>query len=93
MNKYDKNKQAMSLLVESSMEAPHGWDKGFEYPHELMTGEAPFKHRDNWYLYIWNTDDSGKKDIAVYNFGTDIVEDYADFQAMMQGDVGNVPEA
>lgn len=75
----------VKTFLNEQSEPPSNWKSGFKQsknhdydsPLRLMSGEEPFRVRDNWFLYIW---DERINDIVVYDFSTDMTIPYQDFQ-------------
>lgn len=58
---------------------PINWKSGFGGELKLRQGEEPFVVNGVWYLYVT---DVAINDIVVYNFSTDMIESYENFQKM-----------
>jgi hypothetical protein len=89
--------QKLSKIVKTFLkendQPPSNWQSGFKQskdddfdsPLRLMRGENPFRIGEKWYLYIW---DEQINDIAVFDFSSDLVIPYQDFQRK----IGMIPE-
>lgn len=79
-------KECIRSILSENTEYPTNWNVGF-YPIntdskiKLMNGETPFKIGDRWYLYVW---DMEKNDNAVYDYASDMLIDYSDFQDKLE---------
>jgi hypothetical protein len=62
------------------MTKPTNWQSGWTGDLRLPSGEEPFLINGQWYLYVWDT---AIKDHRVYEFATDMLWDYSDFQNMI----------
>ena len=62
----------------SGFKPPVSWDKGFQHPLELKSGEVPFQLNGKWYLYIYDKDAKGSESEVAYDYSTDMIMSYAD---------------
>lgn len=77
-------KQLIKEVIQDLNTPPTNWDKGWELPLQLRKGEEPFRIGEKWYLFV--TDKrlkNGAGDVVAYDFGTDMIMDYNEFQKMI----------
>ena len=60
--------------------------------YKPYTDEVPFILNNEKWEYCWGIYPNGKKDIAVYRYGTDMVYDFNDFRVAMGIDRPDAPE-